>query len=231
MDSSWAQPSKSIVGRWTATISNTFVNTVAFQYSNNRISITPGGTNPALLPEVSTAIQPLYPNSIKLSSVGVPQVNLGVYSGSGGATIQMIAPWQNELNLYTLQDNVSKVWNRHTLKFGILFDWNGKDEDTGPASSERPIVNTAERRINRGRIRHRKQPSQFPCSKECIHINETSTNVRAQLRWRDYEFYVVDSIKLTPRLTLEAGVRYSYMTPTFQPNNQLTNFQPSLSSG
>jgi Carboxypeptidase regulatory-like domain/TonB-dependent Receptor Plug Domain len=230
LDSSWAQPSKSIVGRWTATISNTFVNAVAFQYSNNRISITPGGTNPALLPEVSTAIQPLYSNSIKRSAVGVPQVNLGVYSGSGGATIQMIAPWQNQLNLYTLQDNVSKVWNRHTLKFGILFDWNGKDEDTGPASSERPIVNTADTNVasTAGGFATGNNLANFLVPRNVFNINETSTNVRAQLRWRDYEFYVVDSIKLTPRLTLEAGVRYSYMTPTFQPNNQLTNFQPSL---
>ena len=230
LNSSWAQPSKSIMGRWTATISDTLVNDAAFQYSNNRITITPGGNNPGLLPQVSAAIPTLYPNSIKQSSLGVPQVNLGSYgAGNGGTnTLQNIAPWQNQLDLYSAQDNVSKIFGRNVLKFGVNLDWDGKNEDTGPASSERPAVNTGNGDLGTGGIATNNNLANFLLPGNVFLIGEVSTNVRAQLRWRDYEFYVTDNFKLTPRLTIDAGLRYSIMPPTYQPNNQLTSFQPNL---
>ena len=228
LNSSWAQPSKSMMGRWTATISDTLVNDAAFQYSNNRIVISPGGTNPGLLPQVSAAIPTLYPNSIKQSPVGVPQVNLGNY-GSGN-TLQNIAPWQNQLDLYSFQDNVSKIFGRNILKFGVNLDWDAKDEDTGPASSERPQVNTGNGNIGVGGVTTNNNLANFLLPGNVFLLGETSTNVRAQLSWRDYEAYVTDNFKLTPRLTIDAGVRYSIMPPAYQPNGQETNFQPSLYS-
>lgn len=224
LNSSWAQPSKSMMGRWTATISNTLVNDAAFQYSNNRISITPGGTNPGLLPQVSTAIPTLYSNSLKRSTLGVPQVDLGSYGGQ----LQNIAPWQNQLDLYSFQDNVSKVFGRNVLKFGVNLDWDGKNEDTGPASSERPSVGTGNGSIGTGGVATSNNLANFLLPGNVFLLGETSTNVRAQLRWRDYEFYATDNFKLTPRVTIDAGVRYSIMPPTYQPNNQLTSFQPNL---
>ncbi len=226
LNSSWAQPSKSLMGRWTATISSSLVNTAAFQYSNNRIDITPGGTQPGLLAQVSAAIPTLYPNSIKHSPVGVPQVNLGSY-GSGNTT-SLIAPWQNQLDLYSAQDDVTWTRGRHNIRFGTSLDWDGKNEDTGPASSERPVINTGSSSIAPGGVATSNNLANFLAPNNPFLISETSTNIRAQLRWRDYEFYVTDNVKLTPRLTLNAGVRYSLMTPTFQPNNQLTSFQPKL---
>lgn len=224
LNSSWSQPSKSMMGRWTATISDTLVNDAAFQYSNNRISITPGGTNPGLLPQVSAAVPTLYPNALKHSPVGVPQVNLGSYGGA----LSNIAPWQNQLDLYSFQDNVSKIFGRNVLKFGVNLDWDGKDEDTGPASSERPSVGTDNGSIGIGGTATSNNLANLLLPGNVFLFSETSTNVRAQLRWRDYEVYATDNFKLTPHLTIDAGVRYSIMPPTYQPNNQLTSFQPSL---
>lgn len=226
LNSSWAQPSKSIVGRWTATIGSTMVNTASFQYSNNRINITPGGTTPGLLSQISAAIPSLYPNSLKLSTVGIPSVNTGNY-GSGNST-SMIAPWENELNLYTFQDDFSKVAGQHTLRFGVLFDWDAKNEDTGPATSERPSISTGSSNIAPGGYSTGNNLANLMIPGNLFYISETSTNVRAQLRWHDYEFYAQDTFKVTPRITLDYGIRYSLMSPTFQPNNQITSFQPSL---
>ena len=73
LNDNWIQPSKSIVGKWTRTIGTTMVNDAEFSYSNNRINITPGGTDPnngylygpALLNAISAAIPTEYPQSIK----------------------------------------------------------------------------------------------------------------------------------------------------------------------
>ena len=226
LDSSWAQPSKSVMGRLTSTISNTLVNDAAFQYSNNRIIITAGGTDPGLLAAMTTAVPTLFPESDKLSKQGVPTVNLGNYTNAG--SIQLQAPWQNQLDLYSFQDDVSKVLSRHNVKFGINFDWDGKDEDTGGASSERPNISTGDGNVAEGGVTTGNNLTNFEVVNNPFNLSETSTNVRAQLRWRDYEFYVTDNVKVTPRLTVDAGVRYSIMLPTYQPNGQETSFQPSL---
>ena len=226
LDSSWAQPSKSIVGRWTSTISSSLVNSAAFQYSNNRIEITAGGTNPALLPQITAAIPTLYPESLKHSKLGVPPVNLGNYAS--GNTLQLQAPWQNQLDIYTAQDDLSWVKGRNTMRFGVSLGWSGKDEDTSGSSSERPTINTGDSSLAPGGIATGNNLANFEIPNNLFNITETSTNVRAQLRWRDYEGYASDNFRLTPRLTIDAGLRYSYSTPTYQPNGQATSFQPSL---
>ena len=59
-------------------------------------------------------------------------------------------------------------------------------------------------------------------------MGESSTNTRAQLRWRDYEAYVGDTWKARSNLTLEYGVRYSILAPPFAANNKLARFDPKL---
>ncbi len=226
LNSSWAQPSKSIMGRLTSTISNSLVNNASFQYSNNRIVITAGGTNPGLLAAVTSAVPSLYPETDKLSKTGVAQVNLGVY-GSGNTT-SLIAPWQNQLNLYSAQDDATKTFSRNTVQFGVLLDWDGKDEDTGPASSERPNIGTGDSSVAPGGVKTGNNLANFLTPNNLLYFSEVSTNVRAQLRWRDYEAYVTDTVKVTPRFTVNAGVRYSLLPPTYQPSGQETSFQPSL---
>lgn len=225
LDSNWAQPSKSTTIHWIDTLSTTLVNDVAFNYSNNRITITPGGTDPGLLAKVTAAIPTLYPTSLKHQQQGVPQVNFGLYvANSGSTTLQ--APWQNELNLYSFHDDISWVKSQHTFKFGALLDFNAKNEDTGSGSSERPNVGSPA--VSSGGYDTGDSLANLEFPSNVFNISETSTNVRAQLRWRNYELYAGDTYRMNPRLTLSYGVRYSLLLQPYQPNDQITSFQPSL---
>src|SRR5262249_36780193 len=84
LESNWSQPSKQIMARLTSTIGTTMVNDLEFAYSNNRINITPGGTDPALLPATTAAIPPQWPLSFKTFPVGIPTIwgGFGAY-GNG----------------------------------------------------------------------------------------------------------------------------------------------------
>ncbi len=234
INGNWAQPSKMIIGRVTSTISDSLVNDAEFAYSNNRINITAGGTDPGLINQLSTALPSVYPEALKHASAGTPTVWGGLGNYGSGATIWSIAPWNNTLDIYTVRDDVSKVAGRHAIKFGLFLGYDGKNEDTSPSSSERPTFTTGDGGLN-------SDPKLGPVGTttgnnlanalipgNTFLLSETSTNVRAQLRWRDYEFYGGDTWKVTPRVTLNYGVRYSLLRNVTQPANQITNFVPSL---
>lgn len=230
INGNWNQPSKMAIGRWTSTISDSLVNDAEFAYSNNRIVITPGGTDPGLLTQMSAAIPSLYPESLKHAPAGTPTIWNGLGNYGSNATIWSIAPWQNALDIYTIRDDVSKVAGRHAFKFGLFLGYNGKNEDTGPASTERPTFQTYDYSVDTklGGVTTGNNLANVLIPGNPFFLGETSTNVRAQLRWRDYEFYAGDTWKLTPRVTLNYGVRYSLLRNAVQPNDQITNFVPSL---
>jgi hypothetical protein len=222
LESNWAQPSKSIIGRLTSTLGSNLINTVEFSYSNNRINITPGGTDAALAATLNSDFPTLFPANLKTHPIGIPALNLG----STGGTTQMIAPWNNKQDLYNVRDDISWLKGKHTLKFGMFLGFNLKNEDTGGATAERTNINTADGNAS--------IKTGMPLANAMIPgnvfsgLSETSTDVYSEVRWRDYEFYVGDSWKFNRRLTLDLGVRYSMLLTPFQPNGQMTSFNPSL---
>lgn len=230
LNGSWSQPSKMAIVRWTDSISSSLVNDAEFAYSNNRINVAAGGTDPTLLTKLSAAIAPLYPQSLKTASASTPTIWGGLGNYGNNNNLWSIAPWNNTLDLYTFRDDVSKVSGRHTIKAGVFMGFDGKNEDTGAASTERPTFSTADWAVDttKGGIATGNNLANVLIPNNPFTLSETSTNVRAQLRWRDYEFYGADTFKLTPKVTVNFGLRYSFLRNPTQPNNQLTSFQPEL---
>ncbi|WP_419804990.1 carboxypeptidase regulatory-like domain-containing protein [Terriglobus sp.] len=231
INTNWAQPAKSVVGRWTSTISNTLVNDAEFSYSNNRINLTPGGTNSGLIQQLNAAIPTLYPASIKNNKAGsIPTVWGGLGNYGSGQSIWTIAPWNNLENLYNFRDDISKVAGKHQLKAGLLLGWNQKDEDISTSASEHPNFGTSDSNIDTtaGGFRTGNNLANVLIPNNPFLLGEPSTNVRALLDWRDYEFYVGDVWKITPRVTLSYGFRWSFLRTPYQPNGAETSFQPSL---
>jgi hypothetical protein len=224
LNSNWAQPSKQIVARLTSTIGTSMVNDLEFAYSDNRINITPGGTDPGLLAQLTTAIPPSYPLSLKTSPLGAPTMWGGLGGYTSGNTLWMIAPWKNSLDIYTVRDDFSKVLGAQTLRFGAFLGWNGKNEFNGPTSAEYPSFGTG----NQNNLKTSNDLANLMFTGGQFGMGEESTNTNVHLRWRDYEFYVADNWKVRRNLTVDAGLRYSILAPPFQPNNQFTSFRPDL---
>jgi hypothetical protein len=226
LTSDWAQPSKMIIGKWTSQIGNSMVNNAEFSYSNNRINITVGGTNPGLQQQISDAIPSLWPQSLKTAPASTPTIwgGFAPYCSACG-NYWVIAPWVNSLDIYSARDDASKVIGNHTLKFGALIDWSGKNEVNSSSSSERPTFGTADWDTN--------MPTGNPLANVLVPgarwgFSEPSTNLVDHLRWRDYEFYLDDTWKLNRNLTLNLGVRYSLLFTPYNPDNLATSFQPFL---
>ena len=230
INGNWAQPSKMAIARWTSTISSSLVNDAEFAYSNNRIIITSGGTDPGLTAQLSTAIPTLYPIALKTAKESTPTVWAGLGPYGNYNSIWSVAPWTNALDIYTYRDDISKIAGHHAVKAGVFFGDDGKNEDSGAASTERPTFLTFDFAVDSS---HGGTPTGNNLANVLIpnnpfNLSENSTNVRAQLRWKDIEFYAGDSWKITPRLTINYGARYSLLRNPVQPNDRITSFQPQL---
>jgi hypothetical protein len=226
LNSNWGQPSQQIIGRLTSTIGTSMVNDLEFAYSDNRINITPGGTNPGLLNQLTAAIPPSYPSALKTSKLGTPTLWGGLGGYTSGQTLWLIAPWFNSLDIYTVRDDFSKVMGSQTLRFGGFLGWNGKNEYNGSTSSgEYPNFGTS---WGAGIPTGNDLANLLIKNQVWSNLQENSTNTNVHLRWRDYEFYAADNWKARRNLTVDLGVRYSILPPPFQPNNQFTSFRPNL---
>jgi carboxypeptidase family protein len=226
LESNWAQPSKSIVGKLTSTIGSHLINDAAFSYSNNRILITPGGTNAGLAQTLTTDFPTLFPENLKSHQFGEPTINLGPNAPG------MIAPWNNGENLYNGRDDLSWIHGSHTIKAGVFLGFNAKFEYNGGGSSERLSASTADPNISLAAgtavPTGDALANAFIAGNQYTSVGEVSTDVLNDVRWRDYEFYVGDSWKVNRKLTVDYGIRYSILTTPYQVNGLMTNFQPQL---
>ena len=232
LESSWAQPAKSIIGKVTSMIGSNLINTAEFSYSNNRIIIGAGGTTPGLAATLNADFPTLFPNDLKSHPVGIPALNLG----ATGGTTQMLGPWSNKQDLYNVRDDVSWVHGSHTFKFGAFLGFNLKNEDNGGATSERTNFSVGDSSFVQGCVIGTAgcYKTNMPLANAMIPgnifsgLSETSTDVYNQMRWRDYEFYVGDSWKINRKLTVDLGVRYSLLLSPYQVNGLMTSFNPNL---
>src|SRR5262249_54591160 len=119
---SWSQPGRIAVAKLSKVFGATAVNDFQFSYSANRINISQA--NPAAAQALNKVIPTFFPSS------GNAADNPPVWINGGGLpTIWSFAPWSNREDLFAWQDDYSKVIRRHTLKTGVIYSRNAKDQD------------------------------------------------------------------------------------------------------
>ncbi|MCU1331496.1 MAG: Cna B-type protein, partial [Candidatus Angelobacter sp.] len=223
----WSQPGRIAVGKLSKVFGATAVNDFQFSYSANRINISQA--NPAAAAALNSAIPTFFPGG----SASNPPVWI---NGGGLPTIWSFAPWTNREDLFAWQDDFSKVVSRHTLKMGVIYSRNAKDQDNfsqkqgvtfGPGGyngcknvGDPGCASIAFTNTGYG-------PSDYLLRNMGFNWGEQNVIFKKQGRWQNFETYFNDDWKLTPRLTLNLGVRYSYLPNPYQADDQLTIFNPA----
>ena len=225
VDSNWNQPAKSAMIQLTHNIGAKGVNSLSFSYSANKIEIT-RGSGADLNGQIVAAMPSLYPLSQKEygSDVGHP-----VFWGTQGySSLWNEAPFNNNQDLFVLKDDYSAVFGKHLFKAGVLASTNKKNEDTtGNGSSENwnfygPGAGIGGWNGSTGNVL-----ADFLLKDMTFGFTEYSGSRQVPQRWHDLEFYVSDSWKVSPRVTVDYGVRYSLLFNNYLKDDSFTSFDPT----
>jgi len=222
--STWEQPSRSIMAKLTSTLGSSLVNDVEFGFGQNRIITTLEGTRKDIVPAIQKAYPSVWPSSLKQQDEFFGAWGgFGPYGASTYSSYWNIAPYGNHEDLYTIQDNLSKVHGNHLFKAGVFLGFNEKVESNGNGA-DRPSLPTgapstapgtlgaidANAQTNNA-LANILLPGTGPNPQVITGIGENSIDGIADVHWRDYEFYFGDTWKITPRVTLDLGFRYSLL--------------------
>jgi hypothetical protein len=226
VDSNWNQPSRSFMVQLTHNIGSKAVNTLSFSYSANKIEIT-RGAGADLNSQIVAAMPSIYPLSQKEygSDVGHP-----VFWGTQGYdSLWNEAPFNNNQDLFVFKDDYSAVFGKHFFKAGVLASTNKKNEDTyGNGSSQNWLFWGTGAGLNGWNSSTGNILSDFLLKDMTFGFTEYSGSRNVPQRWHDLEFYGADTWKVSPRVTVDYGVRWSMLFNYYLKDDGMTSWVPSL---
>jgi hypothetical protein len=188
-------------GSWIWTPSSSLVNELRFGY--NRMSFITGTDDAGIKSPVNTG----------LSVPGFPIINIGSFNqlGTWHNRPQSIAPNP----YYDLQDSVSYLKGKHTLKFGGEFAHIEADSNIPD--------------YGRGQIKFANLTTFFegiPNGGKVLIGNPSR-----KMTWTSTAGFIQDDWRLTTKVTLNLGLRYEYKSPLKEASNLWANFDPNSPTG
>jgi hypothetical protein len=233
-------PGRTFTTHLTGAISDTLLNDFSYAFSWNKIVSDPIGTG-------ALKNSPIKPNLVYPSnSANVPFIDLCSYTeGPWGCapSIWGFGPYGALNKNHAWTDTLSKMVGHHSLKFGATFNYYMKNEpgtngaayyfdDLAKGAPDFPnIPDPNPPKNNPNKVWNPKgQFLQVWANFLLGRVNTYSqTNIpfNAQVRQKQFEAYAQDEWRVTPKLTLSYGVRYSlFMEPTYA-NGVLSTFDPN----
>jgi hypothetical protein len=218
LSSDWNQPSKSFAVKLTNTFTSTLVNDFQFSRSGNDIFVTTNNVGEALNNEIASKFPTVFP---RVKGTGLPTVGWGT---DGYPTLWHQAPWENHEDLWVFKDDLAKALGGHNIKVGGLFSHNIKNEFFDGASGLYTIQTDNGRT---GNFISELLLKDLPLTQ----YTERDHQEKTLGRWHDTEFYGNDTWKLSDRVTLTMGLRWSRFAPAYSDNDRISNYLVSRYDG
>ena len=227
---------RQIAGGVTWVVSANKLFDVRFAYTKNQGAKTPYGQgDPSLLAEngITNGV-PTDPSIVR---------DLNAQSVSGGFTqfgAQPSSPQFQNPTIYNPKGNFTWVRGNHSMKFGYEYqavntqvnDFNpsyGQDNYAGAyAAASVAAPDTAPGNTTTAQLTEASNLADFLLGNQSSYslTNFTIVNLRQRFNF----MYFQDDFKLSPSLTINAGIRYEIATPQWEANNKLANFDPATNT-
>jgi hypothetical protein len=207
----FGNPSYSGVIHSIYTVSPSVLNEVAFNYNGNRIAILPTGVvaqpSGLTIPRLFTG-----PNADNR----IPSISLAGATGTNYTTNWM--PWNNKADDYQIRDDLSWTKGAHQFKFGASWALYKKIQDL--------FANTEGGFSFNGQY----TGNDFADFLLGYAQNYSEAGVKDSGHWdnKSYVIYAQDNWKVSPKLTLNLGLRWDGIPHTYEENNRQSNFNPAL---
>jgi hypothetical protein len=220
----WNSPGRVVVGKLSKTIGSSVVNDFTFSYSANRITATPADANAGLRQQLNDTIPTFFPLSGKTFGDNGPPVGI---SCCGLPGVWSIAPWQNQQDLYTWQDDFSYVKGKHTIRVGGLYSRNYKAEQGANVEFGALFAPVGLNGFKGLQNQTGYGIADLELQNMALGWGETTNLFKSRVVWHDVEFYVTDNWRVTPRLTVDYGFRWSFLRNPYLSDDRYTVFNPA----
>lgn len=209
-------PGYSWVFRSVQTLRPNLLNEAGYAFSYGAIVSRNEGLNSAEnSPNVIAAIKlPFTPTLARIPTIA-----------PGYAGVTGFGPYDDFNRNHNIYDNLSWVRGNHTLKFGTSINFYQKIENAGGNNVGNFAFATAPRPAGSTATTSQQAWANFLLGKVST-FTQASQDFTADIRNRQYEFYVQDDFKFRSNFTVNFGVRYSLFRQPYDQNNNLTNFDP-----
>jgi hypothetical protein len=195
-------------------LSPTVFNDAYFNFSQSAIVTVPIGlSSRANSPDINPSLA--FPNPEGV----VPTVAFTSGSSANGA-----GPYNDYNRNYAWFDNVTWIKGRHAFKFGFNFNRYQKTENANSGQGTFTFSNGG---APTGTSAYQQSWANFLLGNVAT-FTQPSQDVTPNVWASQAEAYAQDDYKMTPRLTLFYGVRWSFFGQPTDGNGQMDNFDPAL---
>jgi hypothetical protein len=148
---------------------------------------------------------------------GIPTVRVTNFPNLIGPSFALLSPTTD----ITFQDTLTYTRARHSIRSGFAVSRNRKDQNGRAAYLGDVSFSTAGNPNSTSNALADALLGNFRT------YNEASADPVGFFRFTAYQAFVSDTWRLRSNLSLEFGVRYEYVQPTYAQGNNLVNFDPS----
>jgi hypothetical protein len=196
------------------TIRPTLLNEAGFNYSQSAINSTPAGL---MAKSNNPDINPAEPFA---NTQGiVPELTF-----TGGSSLLGYGPYNEYNKNFSWFDNLTWIKGRHTLKFGLSMNRYNKTEN---AANQEGVFGFSNTGAPTGTNSFQQSWANFLLGNVAT-FSMPSTDITPDLWAWQHEAYAQDDFRVNPRLTLYAGVRWSFFGQPSDSHGILDNFDPAL---
>lgn len=151
----------------------------------------------------------------------IPNANFGGVPNAGVLSIEGRYPFFGTNNIWNWSDNLSQIIGSHNMKFGIYIEKTTRNAARGSSFNGT---------FNFNRDTNNPLDTNYAYSNALIgsvqSYTESTNHPRGHSRYINAEWFAQDTWKVARRLTIDAGLRFYYVQPSWSAGDQLASWDP-----